>query len=113
MKERILKINDKEIHVVASEPLEDPSSENIYFMIQLDELGEHEIPPFTEVFIWFSNLFLHNEKLAKDINFDKVIDKEIKKILVELGDEVFEIDEHFVYYDAKGNVSNQRFIPFL
>jgi len=58
-------------------------------------------------------MFLHTSPVAKDINFDKVIDKEIKKLFAELGDEVFDIDEHFVYYDAKGNVSNQRFIPFL
>ena len=51
MKERILKINDKEIHVVASEPLEEESAENIYFMVQLDELGEQEVTPFTEVYI--------------------------------------------------------------
>lgn len=51
MKERILNINDKEIHVVASEPLEEESAENIYSMIQLDELGEQEVTPFTEVYI--------------------------------------------------------------
>jgi len=51
MKERILEINEKEIHLVASEPLEEESAENIYFMIQLDELGGHEVTPFTEVFI--------------------------------------------------------------
>lgn len=51
MKEKILNINNKEIHLVASESLEDPFSKNIYFMIQLDELGEQEIPSFTEVYI--------------------------------------------------------------
>ena len=113
MKEKVIDMNWKNIGIVISDLKEEPSSENRYFTIHLDDKDKDDITKYVLLHIWFSLKFLQSSPVAENINFDEIINEEINNLLMTAWDNFFDEEEYFVFYKYNWRIVNERFHPFI
>ena len=108
MVEKTMNINEKEIEISVSPLHEDWSSDNRFFNVHFQYQEKHAV-----LHIWFSYKFLQTSPEAKNIDFDKIIEKETAWLLASYSSNLFEKEEYFVFYKTTGRTEGEIFYPFI
>lgn len=108
MSEKTIYINGEDVKVEISELRVHQSSDNKFFNIHFTHGNKH-----TCLHVWFSYLFTQTTAEGQNIDVDKIADAEIRDLINDVWDELFNNEEYFVYFTPHWKLVNHRFHPFL
>lgn len=86
----------KDISIEIIGPKDGRSSDNKYFNVHF--LDQNDSSKYTLLHIWFSYQYLNYHTEGKKTDFNKLIPEDITEILEEAGYDIFNKEEHFIFY---------------